>query len=43
MSDYERAGTVSLKEATEMIELAAKLRKQVHQWLCTNSPELMKE
>jgi len=43
ISDYERAGTVSQKEATEMIELATKLRKLVHQWLCTNSPELMKE
>jgi hypothetical protein len=43
ISDYERAGTVSLQEATEMIELAAILRKLVHQWLCANSPGLMKE
>jgi len=41
ISDYERAGTVSLQEATEMIELASKLRKLTEQWLRKNHPELL--
>lgn len=40
ISDYERAGTVSQQEATEMLELATKLRDLVEQWLLKNNPEL---
>jgi hypothetical protein len=33
LGGYERAGMVSDREATEMIELAERLRQEVHDWL----------
>jgi hypothetical protein len=42
ISDYERAGLVSEREAEEMEALARDLRKQVEGWLKTNHPHLMK-
>ena len=40
-SDYDMAGTVSDREAEEMIELAIKLREDVEIWLYAQHPELM--
>ena len=39
ISDYERAGTVSQQEATEMIDLSGKLRKLTGHWLREKHPE----
>jgi hypothetical protein len=41
ISDYERAGVISTKEAQEMAALAAKLRTQVQDWLGSTHPELL--
>ncbi len=41
VSDYERAGWVSGKEASEMVALAKQLRKQVEVWLRQNHPHLL--
>jgi len=41
ISDYERAGTVSQQEATEMIDLASELRRLTEQWFRKNHPELL--
>lgn len=41
VSDYERAGAVSEQEATEMVTLAVKLRKDVEKWLRMHYPELI--
>ena len=41
ISDYERAGVISDKEADEMFELAKKLRSDVLIWLKTHFPILM--
>jgi hypothetical protein len=41
ISDYERAGIVSSKEAHEMAEFAAELRKQIQDWLASEHPELL--
>jgi uncharacterized protein (UPF0332 family) len=43
ISDYERAGIVTVKEAEEMIALAKKLRDNVEQWLRAHHPELTTE
>ncbi|MGB9625375.1 MAG: hypothetical protein ACPMAQ_10985, partial [Phycisphaerae bacterium] len=37
---YKRAGTVSDREAEEMIGFAARLREDVGRWLRANHPEL---
>lgn len=42
ISDYERAGLVSEREADEMEALARDLRKQVAGWLKINHPHLLK-
>lgn len=41
MADYERAGAVSDKEATEMIEFARRLRREVKDWLRANHPSFL--
>lgn len=41
IGDYERAGSVSQTEASEMAVLARRLRRQVEAWLRRNHPELM--
>ena len=41
ISDYERAGNVSEREAEEMIELAAELRRQLLDWLQRKHLELI--
>ena len=41
ISDYERAGMVSEKEADEMYDLAKELRQRVEEWLKDNHPELL--
>jgi uncharacterized protein (UPF0332 family) len=43
ISDYERAGLVTEKEAEEMIALAKQLRCDVEQWLRAHHPELTSE
>lgn len=40
---YERPGTVSDREADEMIALARDLRKKVKDWLRSRIPELLQE
>lgn len=42
VSDYERSGLVSEKEAREMIELARQLRASITAWLKKNHPHLLK-
>ncbi len=42
ISDYERAGLVSEREAEEMETLARDLRKKVAEWFKTNHPHLVK-
>lgn len=42
ISDYERAGLVSEREAEEMETLAQDLRKEVEEWLKANHPHFMK-
>ncbi len=41
ISDYERAGAVSEKEAEEMIALAKRLRAQLLNWLKAAHPGLL--
>lgn len=41
IGDYERAGSVSQTEASEIAVLARRLRKQVESWLRCNHPDLM--
>lgn len=41
VSDYERVGLVSEKEAQEMVALATQLRSDVLAWLKKHHPELM--
>lgn len=41
VSDYERAGAVSEKEANELAALAKSLRQRVEAWLRAKHPELM--
>jgi hypothetical protein len=41
VSDYERAGTASQGEATEMKTFARDLRKMVKAWLDSNHAELV--
>jgi hypothetical protein len=41
ISDYERAGNISDREAKEMIELANELRRQLLGWLRNAHPELI--
>jgi uncharacterized protein (UPF0332 family) len=43
ISDYERAGLVTEKEAEEMIALAKQLRNDVEQWLRVHHPQLARE
>lgn len=38
---YERAGTVSDKEANEMIALAEQIRQEVRDWLVSYHPDLV--
>ena len=40
VSGYESAGVVSDQEADEMVSLAARLRREVKEWLRANHPEL---
>jgi hypothetical protein len=40
ISDYERSGSVSEKEARELYELAGSLKRTVELWLKKNHPEL---
>ncbi len=41
ISDYQRAGSVSEREAGEMLALAQTLRETVVSWLKANHPELV--
>jgi hypothetical protein len=41
MADYERAGAASDREATEAIEFARWLRRQVKDWLRANHPSFL--
>jgi hypothetical protein len=41
ISDYERAGSVSIQEAEEMYELAEELRDGLKSWLRKTHPELI--
>jgi hypothetical protein len=41
VSDYERAGAVSEKEAEELVALAERLRAQFVHWLKATHPELL--
>ena len=41
MSSYEIGGSISEKEAGEMAEFAADLRKQAEEWIRRKHPELM--
>jgi len=41
IADYERAHTISDREADEMLKLAHRLRKDVQEWIATSYPELM--
>jgi HEPN domain-containing protein len=43
ISDYERPGMVTEKEAEEMIALAKQLRDDVEQWLRAHYPGLVRE
>ncbi|MDZ4246633.1 MAG: hypothetical protein U1D67_05905 [Dehalococcoidia bacterium] len=43
ISDYEMSGTVTEKEATEMLALARSLHQNVEAWLKKNHPELVGE
>jgi hypothetical protein len=40
VSEYDAAGTVSEKEADELLRTARKLKDQVEKWLEENHPEL---
>ncbi len=39
--DYERIGTVSEREVTEMLELAGNIRGKLETWLRQNYPDLL--
>ncbi len=41
--DYERIGTVSEREVSEMLELARNIRGQLEIWLKGNYPELLEK
>ncbi|MBI4027134.1 MAG: hypothetical protein HY360_19265 [Verrucomicrobia bacterium] len=41
ISDYERAGLVSQKEAQEMLALARRLRREIENWLRAKYPGLL--
>jgi hypothetical protein len=41
IGDYERAGSTSAKEASELRELAVDLRAAVHRWLEAHHPDLL--
>jgi hypothetical protein len=41
ISDYERAGSVSGREASEMVELAENLRTELIEWLRRAHPDLL--
>jgi uncharacterized protein (UPF0332 family) len=41
ISDYERTGLISKTEASEIIELAARLRIVLEEWLRINHPDLI--
>ena len=41
ISDYERAGSVSSREAAEMQELACDLRAELLRWLSRKHPDLL--
>lgn len=41
VSEYERAGAVSEKEANELLRTAQKLKDQVENWLEKNHPQLV--
>ncbi len=41
VGDYERAGSTSAKEASELRDLARELRAAVHDWLVRHHPELL--
>jgi hypothetical protein len=41
ISDYERAGSVSSREAVEMQELTCSLREELAQWLRRGHPALL--
>ena len=43
VSDYERVGLVSEKEAQEMVALATQLRSNVLAWLKKHHPELLRQ
>ena len=43
ISDYERAGTISDREAEEMIALAQDIKLEVKRWLRANHPHLIPE
>lgn len=40
---YERAGSISDREANEMASLARDLRQRVQEWLGANHPQLLQE
>lgn len=42
-SDYERSGAVTEQEASEMVDLAIKIRADVERWLRTHYPELTRK
>ncbi len=42
MSSYDVAGSVSDKEADEMLKLATVLRADVEKWIRATRPELLK-
>lgn len=41
ISGYDHVGMISNQEATEMFDLARRLRRNVEEWLCANYPDLM--
>jgi hypothetical protein len=43
ISNYERAGTASAKEATEVLAAARRLRETVLRWLQEHHPNLRTE
>jgi len=43
ITNYERSGSVSEKEVSEMLELARSLQMALETWLKKNHPELLQE
>jgi len=41
ISGYDRAGSISDREAKEMLDLAERLRRDVRNWLLSAHPELV--